>query len=257
MGTEDAFSGSIDRVLGWKEGFQTIAVRRLRPLLLRAGVPEVIARSPDQAADRAIAFLLALRDLRAKPDSDEVYYAGVELLLRRTFAELTTALGSDVTEQLRDWLTRNFADHDERMRLWIWSTLLPRLAAAYGHSPKHPSPLPDQRTEQFNRIVRSYFSSDIGRLDDELEERVRLEPLNLLEREVLAIEQAGTGESDEAPDVQSLMEAAGNERARKAWSGINEVFTPRERTILVTWARQEGAFRKMPLDLIVVRSAEL
>src|SRR5439155_25961131 len=76
-------------------------------------------------------------------------------------------------------------DHDERMRLWIWSLLLPRLAGAYGHGAKTPPPLPTARMQRFNDIVRSYFSPEIRQEDDDVAERARREPLSLLEQELV------------------------------------------------------------------------
>ena len=51
------------QVLRWEEAFRALAVRRTGPLLLRAGVPETVARSPEPVQDRATAFLLAVKDV--------------------------------------------------------------------------------------------------------------------------------------------------------------------------------------------------
>src|SRR5438270_9216378 len=143
------------------------------------------SRSPEPVQDRATAFLLAVKDVPLKAGGEEKYRAAVESLLRGTFEELKIAVGPVVTEQLRAWSMRSFVDHDETMRLWIWSLLLPRLAGAYGHSAKTPPPLPTARMQRFNDIVRSYFSPEIRQEDDDLAERARREPLSPLEQELV------------------------------------------------------------------------
>ena len=249
-------------VLRWEEAFRALAVRRIGPLLLRAGVPEMVARSPEPVQDRATAFLLAVKDVPLKVGGEKMYRAAVESLLRGTFEELKIAVGPVVTEQLRAWLMRSFVDHDERMRLWIWSLLLPRLAGAYGHSAKTPPPLPTARMQRFNDIVRSYFSPEIRQEDDDLAERARREPLSLLEQELVPARITDSVDSDDPDDdvwpdeLSSLRQAIRIERARRAWDEVEKIFTPRERTMLVAWARQEGALRKMPLHLIATRSIE-
>jgi hypothetical protein len=277
METEDQpFFEFTSRTLDWKEAFLTIAVRRGHSLLLRAGVPELIALSPKVTAERAMEFLLSLRDLPLKAGGEAEYRSAVGSLLDETFDDLNRTIGTDLTEQLRRWLTRHFVDGDERMRLWLWSVLLPQLAGAYGATPRHPPPLPETARQRFNDIVRACFSREVAKEDDELAAGARREPVSQLEQMVLAVNapplikelepllgerldhqsESADQEMPEFDVIDALIAAARSERVLKVWREIDKEFTPRDRALLVTWARQEGALSKMPIELIATRLKE-
>jgi hypothetical protein len=272
----DEFSRSSRDLIGWKWGFLVLAVRRGHSLLQHAAAPESVARSPNVAAEHATAFLLSLQDLRLEPGAQGDYWGAVRALVRETFAELKNSIGDAPTKEIREWLGRNFVDRDEKMRLWMWSILLPRLAAVYGTAPSQAPPVPEDTMRRFERIVGTYFSHDLARVDDELAARARAEPLTEAERALLRVhgpsiqeleqpvderraqahEGTASSEVEEVDVVDLLIATARRERARKAWQEIERLLTPRERTMLVVWARQEGSLRNLPVALIATRSAE-
>jgi hypothetical protein len=270
------FARSSRDLIGWKSGFLVLAVRRGHSLLNHASAPEWVARSPKVAAEHATAFLRSLQGLRLEPGAEADYWEAVRALLHQTFAELRNTMGDAATDQIREWLSRNFVDRDEKMRLWMWGILLPRLAAVYGTAPSQAPLVSESTRRRFEQIVAGYFSKDISKMDDELAVRARAEPLTDAERALLRVqgpsvqelERPGderrahahdgstSSETDEVDVVDLLIATAQRERARKAWQEIETVLTPRERAMLVVWARQEGSLRNLPVALITTRAAE-
>jgi hypothetical protein len=271
-GEAPGFREVTQRAIGWEWAFLVLAVRRGHLLLLNAGAPETIARSPNLVTDCAITFLVALRDLppEASAQSRDTALHG---LLRETFTALTAQLGAQVVGELRAWQTRNYVDKDEKMRLWMWSVLLPRLAGAYGTRATQTAPLPVATMQRFRGIVGNYFSPELRRIDNDLATRARLQPLSDLEQVLVRVEgpsiqelrrtpserqerlRNGSASRDvDAVDVVDLLGATGRrERTRKAWHELEGELTPRETALVVVWARQEGILRKMPVHLISSR----
>lgn len=240
-------------VLGWKDGFRVLAVEQGQPLLELAGAPEGIARSPAAAMECARRFLFSLREVwPVRSVDDPNYLRPIEQLLRMTFEKLSRAYGRETSDALRDWLLHNFVLHEERMRWWLWSQLLPMLADISGGGPKVPSPLSPSALDRFGRVVGSYFGRDVTAEDQARQVRARMKGLSPLELSIVTIKASGHDEVDEQWDVVSeLTEILRNERTRRAWQGISDVLEPAERALFLAWARDEGARRKMPLELIV------
>jgi hypothetical protein len=251
----DGLPEKIEDVFPWEEGFMTLAVERGQELLAPAGLPEAIARAPNPTADVARRLLRFVAETPLITGHETDYLQRVRALLIGVFDEIEGAVGSSVAAELRDWLLRHFVNHEERMRWWMWSVLLPRLASAYGSGPAEGSPLPAEPTDRFNFVVRARFNADAKQADEELERRSRMKALSSLERELVTLK-SGSGEAVEVDVVASLKEAIRSERARLVWTELGKSFTPRERTLLVAWARAEGARRNMPVAFIATRSME-
>jgi hypothetical protein len=272
----DDFWEFIDRARGWQNGFLALAVKRGRSLWSYAAVPEDVVKAANPVAEIARSFVVAVESCRLEAGGEDAYRSAVDSRLETAFDDLTRALGGDVTSELRTWLTQNFVDHDERMRLWLWTILLPRLAGAYGGEPTQPPPLPPAAVARFRAIVQRHFNRDLNSEEEILAIRARLEPLSPLERTLLTVRGPALSELelpaaerrkrlergdaewdvDEIDVVELLLTAARNQRFLKAWNEINAAFEPRERALLVAWAREEGRSRKMPLQLITIRSVE-
>ena len=220
----------------------TLAVARGHELLGRAGVPEAIARAPGPMADAARRFLRSVRETALVTGHEAEYIETVRALLVAVFDEVGQVAGISAAGELRGWLRRHFVNHEERMRWWMWSVLLPRLASAYGPGPREGSPLAAEPANRFNTVVRAHFNADAKRAEEEEELRLRMKPLSSLERELVTLK----GDSDDGVEVDvvaSLKEAVRSERARSVWTELEKLLTPRERTLLVTRARAEGAVR--------------
>jgi hypothetical protein len=130
--------------------------------------------------------------------------------------------------------------------------------------------------QRFRTIVGLHFSPQIAKADEDLAARARMEPLTELEHSLLRVEGpsieelekpprerherhrdgSASRDVDEVDVVDLLIATARRERARKAWQEIDGAFTPRERAMLVVWARQEGTLRRMPVQLIATRSTD-
>jgi len=254
---EDVTVPDSAHVLDWQNGFLLLAVERGYALFERAGLPMSICHSPAMATDRARRFLLDLRGIPVRLDDDPRYLEAVATLLRQTFEQLRLAYGPEATDELGRWLLRHFVCHAERDQWFDWRLVLPRLAGAFGHSPKVASPLPPAALDRFNVIVRSQFGPEVAKDDEESAIRARIRPLSALERDLVTLHGPEPDDVDQWDVVSSLLLVADAERTRRAWKLIKDSLTADERAVLVQWAREEAArTRWMRPDRIVAPSFE-
>lgn len=242
-----------DDILGWWKAFLCLAIGRAQPLWQEAGVPDSIARAPGAAMAAARQFLEAIDRVPAGGRPGHRDASAVERLINETLARLANAYGEAETRELLAWMRRQFVQHREAMRWWVWSILLARLARAFpGGVPTAPAPLPPDRAERFVATVRARFGPEIRRRDEERAEAARRLPLSPIEQRFVALEVTEPGDAAEADVVTALELATRSERAYQVWAELDRWLAPAERRAVLRWARQEGASLGYPLDLIAL-----
>lgn len=231
---------------GWHSGFQVLSVRQGWSLLLDAGVPETMARSPEPLSLVARSYLRT--EQWARTPNLARHIEALVPVLQDAFGSLGRDYGEGQARALYDWMRYYFVDPTyDRVR--SWTLLLWRLV--------HSSAVPLRLSEEAHPVILTVLTKRLGpdaaaRQGDLIQQAYRV-PLTPEEETLLIIDAPNPdGTFPRLDVVKRLGRILIAERPYLAWKELERRLSAREQELLLAWAREEAMALQMRTDHIPV-----